>query len=196
MEGTAILICSFFSPDYAEHAERLRASCQRFGYRHWIQIVPGLGSWLRNCNMKAGFIREVLLACDEPVLWLDADAVIEQRIEAALEFEEHVLEHDFAVFRDEARKSPKHHFRSGTLWFNTTYAAMGLVSSWNTRCIARPDTWDQESLYITWQEEQERGLKTHWLPESYCKIFDRGNVEDPHIVHFQASRELKEKKRA
>lgn len=190
-----MLIVSYFTPDYAEHAERLRTSCQRFGYRHWIQMVPGTGSWLSNCNMKADFIREALLASDEPVLWLDADAEIMRRIEAALDHEEKLQDYDFAVFRDVKREGSRHYFRSGTLWFNKTYAAMGLVSTWNTRCIARPGVWDQESLYITWKEEQEH-LKTHWLPETYCKIHDRGDVADPHVVHWQASRQLKRKAHA
>lgn len=96
-------MASFYTPDYAEHAERLRASCHRFGYRHWIAPVECRGSWEKNCARKAEFIRMALLASDEDVLWLDADAVIEQRIEGALEFDEHIKDYDFAVYRDPVR---------------------------------------------------------------------------------------------
>lgn len=185
-----MLIVSFATPLYAEHAERLRASCQRFGYRHWLQALESCPSWEAACNMKPTFIYEAMLASDEPILWLDADAVIERRF-----FTEGLWgAYDFAIYRDLARGG-RHRFRSGTVFFNQTKPAYDLALLWEKHSAQDRKAWDQEHLYNAWEEMQDT-IKTHFLDETYCKIIDRGNVEDPHIVHFQASRQLKEKKRA
>jgi hypothetical protein len=185
-----MLIVSFATPDYAEHAARMMSSCDQFSYRRWVERIHDKGPWEHICAKKPAFIAKALFSSGEPVLWLDADAVIERPLH---EFEQ--LDADFAIFRDKDYKSPKAHFRSGTVWFNNTDAAISLLAHWAERCEEEPDTWDQQHLYDVWTHWQHKGT-TYWLPETYCKIFDKDKdgITDPHIIHYQASRQLKDKR--
>lgn len=138
-----------------------------------------------------------MFASDEPVLWLDADAVIMRPL---YPLELQTKSYDFAVFRDEARKGSKHYFRSGTVFFNNTSAAKMFAGHWSARRFRDPEVWDQELLFQAWEANQDHSavacVSTLFLDETYCKIFDRGDVEDPHIVHYQASRATRKKEHA
>jgi hypothetical protein len=131
-----------------------------------------------------------MVASDEDVLWLDADARIERDLEL---FDETGA--DFAIYHSE-RGAPKLRFRSGTAYFANTPQTRGLLSAWNTRCQADPQVWDQEHLFHAWESMQD-DLATKWLPMTYCQRFDESDgVVDPHIVHYQASRQTRKAERA
>ena len=183
-----MLIVSYYTPDYAEHADRLRKSCA--WETHWIEPVEDTGSWVNNCARKAAFVLRALRSQNEDVLWLDADAEIRKPIHKWFDFDEDL---DFAVYRDEGQANPKWKFRSGTVWFNQTPAAHTLCEHWARKCEEDPRRFDQESLWLAWVQQDEP--RTHWLPMSYCqRIGEPGYKDaDAHILHYQASRTLKRK---
>ena len=183
-----MIIVSFFTPDYAEHAANLRRSCRRFGQRCWIEQAVDSGVWVENCARKGRFMQRALLAAGEAVLWLDADAEIRQGL-ASLE----PRDADFAVHRT-GHKLPKWAFRSGTVWFNQTPAAIQLASDWAQMCADSPKVYDQELLYRAWQAQPET-LRTHWLDLRWCQTFDEAGADRDNaaIVHNQASRQLRHK---
>ncbi len=189
-----MLIVSFYTPDYAEHAERLRASCDRFGYPHVIEAVPQVSRWEHACAMKASFMRDWWPSAIgfQGSLWLDADAEVLRPLDL---FDG--LDANFAVYKQGG--GLKTRFRSGTVWMRAPGQAYLLLDRWAKRCDDDPDTWDQEHLFRAWESmdaDEDCDLHTHWLPLSYCQRFDEADgVPDPHIVHYQASRQLKDKGR-
>jgi hypothetical protein len=88
---TPFLVISMYTQGYAARAERLRASCAKFGLQHELRRVPVVhdsisGSGVRNAAFtKAAFILDVLAQRRRPVLYVDADMVF--RDEPALLYE-------------------------------------------------------------------------------------------------------------
>lgn len=181
-----VAVVSFFTPGYAIHAARLRASLAGSGLTAWIEPIETQGSWEHTCARKAAFVRRAMECLAAPVLWLDADATVHDggRLRAYLEG----LEADFAVHRT-GSIHPRLAFRSGTVWFNRTPKALELADRWVERCARSPRTWDQESLFRAHSEVD--GVATEWLDEAYCHRFDDPGAEAAVVVHHQASRELR-----
>ena len=185
-----MLIVSFYTPAYAEHARVLRASCDRFNYAHHIQPRASVGKWVANCNMKPSVVLEALEGAVAPVLWLDADAEILRPLDDL-----EAITADFAIYQ-QPDTSTKSRFRSGTVFFRPTADSVALVQDWADRAAKEPiRVWDQGHLCLAWKQST---ISTHWLPITYCQRFDEAEaaanlnpVPDPHIVHYQASRFLR-----
>jgi hypothetical protein len=181
-----MLVVSFYTPDYEPHAKRLVASCESVGYRHRVDPLPDTGVWVRNCAHKGPFLHQVLSQADGPILWVDADGEILRRLEAI-----EALDADVALV-DTKEREPRIRYRTGTLWLNQTPGAAGFVAEFADRCASEPDLWDQEHIYRTIADTP---AKVAYLPMSYCQRFDEpSGVRDPHIIHHQASREMRRKK--
>lgn len=177
-------VVSFYTRhnEYEQHAQRLRESLQKFGIPNDLQGIQESGPWEIICARKARFILECWHASECPVVWLDADATVEQY--PALF---HQMDADFAVHKWRGVE-----FGSGTLYFGKSEATRQLLDQWVLRCDADPVTWDQVHLQSAWCDVAATvPLRTEWLPRSYLQIFDASEEEPPVIKHWQASRELK-----
>jgi len=166
---------------YEEHAQRLRLSLDKLNIRYEIKVIDSLGSWQKNCIYKPEFIKEMLIKYNQPVIYVDADAIFHK-------YPGIDLDCDFAV----------HYFRatqlaSGTMFFKNSAPAIKLLNAWIEENRLHPDTLDQENLQRVIAKPCWRcGIKIDLLPASYCKIFDLSpEVTDPVIEHFQASRTLR-----
>jgi hypothetical protein len=200
-EGRAILVVSFYTPNYAEHAARLKASLIAHDLPHWVEAVGTLDGdipsqpverWAWVCSRKAAFVGRALRSYSGPVLWLDADAEVRRPLDWDWLASEEWWDVDFAIYRQPAAR-PKLQFRSGTAFFNQTAGAHALVRRWEERCAEDRARWDQESLYLAWQDLHDV-VDAFWLPMTYCQRFDEPRplkVDHPHIVHHQASRKTK-----
>lgn len=189
-----MLIVSYFTPDYAEYAERMRKSCEKFGYEHRIEAMEDVGFWVDNCARKGRFMLDRLREAGETLLWLDADAEIMR----PLDYLEKLDGFDFAIFR-KYDGPQRQRFWSGTLLVAPTKRTEQLLSVWADLCDRQSHIWDQENLFVAWMK-LAKNLRAVWLPLSYCQRFDEkersGNgVDDPHIIHYQVSREMRPKKR-
>lgn len=183
--NTLPTVVSFFTKDtpYESLAELLRISCERFGVASIIEAREPLGSWERNCAMKAGFVREMRHRLRGPILWVDADAHLAGSLDDLC-----TLGADFGVHLLDGWR-----MLSGTIFFDDTQAAVRLIDRWHERCQDEPDIWDQIHLDLAWEDiAREHDLTTAWLDERFVKIFDRPSICDPIIVHTQASREHKD----
>ena len=190
-------VVSLYTPNYEPYAARLQRSLAKHGIENYVLADLPEMSWFEAIHCKAGFIWDVLRESEEPVLWLDADAEVVQHLdllEGDLIFGE---EADFAVFR---RDYPSNVFRSGTIWFGPTPAAIALAAEWLRRtALHRYDAGgrnDQQLLFDAWGAAPD-DLRTKWLPIGYCQKTDEreddpscGVPPDPHptILHHQASR--------
>lgn len=170
---------------YEQESRRLKAALDWLKMSYHIKIMSSLGSWQKNCLHKPVFIQEMLKRYQQPVLYLDVDAMI-YHYPALIDS----LDADFAV----------HYFRgkqlaSGTLFFNYTPAAFRLLNLWILQNAAFQKESDQNNLQHVLEKYFQSGddwLKTVNLPEEYCKIFDLAErVKEPVIEHFPASRRLR-----
>lgn len=113
----------------------------------------------------------------QPIVFLDADAVVIQR---PVLFSE--LDCDFA-----AHRTIKGELLSGTLFVNYTKNARNIINHWVYEQSKEPEKWDQKVLDDC---IKSYNLEIDQLPQSYTKIFDTDGP-DPVIQHNQASRRLK-----
>jgi hypothetical protein len=79
--GARFLVASMYTASYADRAERLRASCERFGLPYLLQEVPTIHNSISARGTpdlrytKANFIRTLLEQRGQPVLYVDTDCV-------------------------------------------------------------------------------------------------------------------------
>lgn len=185
-------IISFYTEDneYAEHAARLKATLDRFGLDYILNPIPSTGSWECNCAYKAEFIYKQWQQSPIPVVWLDADATLEQdpKLFASLNA-------DFAIHKwtwDYAHHAAGWEFCSGTLYFGKSERTEALLKQWILRCKADPYTWDQVHLCSAWCDVSTISpLQTAWLPRSYLQIDGAPDTESTVVRHWQASRKLR-----
>jgi len=79
--ASRFLAAAMYTPDYADRATRLAASCERFNVPLVLHEVPAVhrsisekGS-LDSAFTKANFVRSLLARHCKPVLYVDADCV-------------------------------------------------------------------------------------------------------------------------
>lgn len=181
---------------YEQVAQRLKSSLEQHGLDHQIVGLPHCGSWEENCAQKARFVREMWHKTGRPVVWLDADATVEQAPGLLTR-----CGADFAIHKWRAPEHPDDgsrfgwEFTSGTVFFGRSAQAEMLLNLWYARCEADPLTWDQVHLDAAWADTSALApLRTLWLPRRYYQIFDQpGDIDGelPVIRHWQASRALK-----
>lgn len=173
---------SFFTDKYLKVALRLKESLIRHDIDHVVEPVDCRGGWVENCAMKAGFILRYWRSSDKPVVWIDADAVVNEHPSIF----EHINADIGVHFRNDKRH--KNELLSGTLFFNKTEGAGRILEAWAEKCKATSNEWDQRILQEVLQEMEN--ISIYKLPSSYTKIYDTmGGVAV--IEHFQRSREVK-----
>lgn len=176
-----IYVCYHTGGNYERHAAELVESLARLNLAYDVWQKPDTGKWAHNCAMKPQFIAEMQERYPgRPLVYLDADARVRRRPD---------LLHAMAPGVDLAcHYLDKSELLSGTLYIGGTIGAVELVQAWHERCRNNPDVWDQRHL----QDTVAAGDWTiEYLPESYCRIFDRQKPMSPDqivIEHLQESR--------
>lgn len=189
-------VISFYTSDneYADFAERLKLSLEKFGVEYELEAVKSFGSWELNCAYKARFIKKQWIASDVPVVWLDADATVETD---PILFGQ--IDADFAIHKwgGQSAHDQGWEFCSGTLYFGKSELAGRLIDQWLLRCEADPILWDQVHLCSAWCDiSSAYPLRTFWLPRAYLQIADAPEFASVVIKHWQASRASKSDGRA
>jgi hypothetical protein len=187
------IIVSSYTVDspYEEEVKNLIASCDRFKLPHKIEGYKTLGSWERNCQYKAMFLKEKLQELQSPIVWVDADGVFRKRPDL---FE--TLDCDFAAHIHQWPKNRKPNIEliSSCLYLNNTPVVMQMLDAWIAENDKNHSVWDQKTLQKMVEGPFKDRMKFVNLPEQYCKIFDSmRHIKDPVIEQFQASRRFKRK---
>lgn len=185
------LFVSYYTPDYAEMGEALRASLDALGLDHRVAPTPSLGSWDRNVREKPAFLLRILR--ENPgrrIVWVDADAVV--RVTPALFW---TTEADVAVPEIRYPRGGSSHL-IGTLFLSGSEACREFVSRWlalTRACPPQHRIGAQEFFDRTVLERPKASVEI--LPPSYAFIADvHGPLGiEPVIEHFQASRRLRGK---
>lgn len=147
-----MIVTSYFTCNgrYPDLAERLAASCARFGVEHDIVEVADPGDWHRGCGMKPDRILGSLLRYREPILWMDVDCEFVASPESLA-----TAEADFAIYnwradaanRPGAPADPTQLMCSGgvSLW-GYTAPAMDLLIRWQGVIAKSPPGEDDPML--------------------------------------------------
>lgn len=193
---TPYKVISFYTPAYESVAKRLIATLNRHSIDHDVERIESLGSWQRNCAHKPSFIlRKSQEHSGKPIVWIDADATIQSR---PVLFETLAQENSVDIAVRMSNTRPAHDWNrvmTGTIYFGASPQRSKLIRDWQFRCNTNPLRWDQVSLAHTLENRGVNGkrYKVLDLPEPYCAVFDRRTTNElPIIVHWQASRQLKD----
>lgn len=175
---------------YEKEVQGLLSSLRRFNLEYDIKGIKSLGDWQKNTHYKAKFIKAMLMKHRKPVLWIDADAVINKYpfLFNDLDADVACYFRNYGKFPISSRKEGKE-LLSGTLYFDHNEKVLALLSKWIKANKANPTRWEQKNL-----EEAIKGWdgRIVELPPQYCKIFDTmKSVDNPAITHYQASRHLR-----
>lgn len=180
-------LISFYTKNtiYEKEVEDLLSSCRALEIDHYVEERDDLGSWERNCAQKPIFILECINKFNEPVLWVDSDAILLQKPSLQLH------QYDLALYFNNPT-----HARSATIFFNATREARKFLTLWHKELLkknSKVDTQDQPVMNELIQEKKIPNLKIGELPLEYMHIFDRDSIplEKTVILHFQASRTAK-----
>jgi hypothetical protein len=189
LNNCRFIVVAFYTVNtgYEKEVQNLLASMQGLDLSYEVWGIESLGSWQKNTQIKADFIKMMILKYKQPIAYIDADAVFHQYPEL---FD--VISADFAAHYHNYKKE----LLSGTLFFNYTKMSLVLIDEWLKQNEKNPNKWDQYTLQYT--HKNMSNLKFYQLPPEYTKIFDANykkigvSIGKPIIEHFQASRRFKE----
>lgn len=182
---------------YEQEAVALRASLDALGLWYDIRGVDSLGSWQKNTQYKARFVREMLNTHLGPMTYIDVDALVLQP-PVLLD----TLDCDIA-----AAKFGGHELLSGTVYFGNTPKSRETVDRWIALCEQYPDrfpggllphfpsgglAWDQRMLDIA---IRQTGAGFVELPPEYTYIVELSQKRypgvQPVILHTRGSLRFK-----
>ncbi|GCE89871.1 type 11 methyltransferase [Komagataeibacter diospyri] len=185
------IVCYYTEDNiYKEYAERLRTSAARFGLDCYLKPIRSKGIWEHNCALKAEFLLEEWSTSPDPIVWVDADATIENMPSLFACINADIALHKWTW--DHAHADDGWEFCSGTLYLGKSPYTKALLEQWVLRCRADPMTWDQVHLCSAWCDINSKlPLKTAWLPRAYLQIEGAPETDADVIKHWQASRQLR-----
>lgn len=178
----------------------LLPSLKLFNLNYDIEGIKNKGSWQANTHYKAMFCKQMLLKHKQPVVFLDADAIIKQN---PILFETldnydiayHIL--NWANFWHRQTDNPRRDVLNGTLFLNYNEKILEFLDKWieqNNKNLQ----WEQKNMEQVIKDKVIE-LNIYNLPPEYCAIIGMDNKtiadwyvkEEPVIVHYQKSRKLK-----
>uniref|UniRef100_A0A6M3KGG2 Putative nucleotide-diphospho-sugar transferase n=1 Tax=viral metagenome TaxID=1070528 RepID=A0A6M3KGG2_9ZZZZ len=181
-----------------ELAQHLLPSLEKIGLPHYIEVIDNKGSWLKNVAEKPAVAYRALEKYpSKNIILLDADSEI---LEYPKLFNEIPEEYDLAChfleweswygYKGDKTKE----LLSGTMFLRNNDKIKELCKQWYDRANNNHE-WEQKSLASVIVNSE---VKIFSLPLSYCyiKTLPSGEepivkIDNPTIVHFQASRRYK-----
>ncbi len=181
------LIVSYFTKNtlYEKDAARLRLSCERFGLPFDIEGIEPFGKWHEHVCYKPLFILKKLKELKRPLLWIDADGEIVEKL-PSLAFDCDISLRTFNHFP----KDHPCHLYAATAYVDYSPNSLSLIEAWAEGCQeklrANPglEVSDQVILNDLLQTSKARFKP---LPPPFAALFDE-NLPRKYIVQHQASR--------
>lgn len=165
---------------YEQEAEKCIETLDKFRLPRLVHGVESRGSWEKNTQIKAEVIRDTLLAHPGPVVYIDADARVENDPVLLDQIECDVAFHYFRGVE----------LLSGTLFLGNTPRCRSLVDEWIAENQRFPGQWDQKTLQLV--VERHKDIDWLLLPEEYVYIDKLAHTKKPPVIrHLQASRQYK-----
>jgi hypothetical protein len=157
-------VVSFYTDDwdYPKYAMQLQDDCERLGLTHHIVEQPSANDYVKNCNIKPFFIRDMLLRFKGPVFWIDVDGSIVARPNLLLTPD--IDNFDMAANRSVRDPSRIH---VGSIWFNYTPITLNFVDTWCNDLLNRGI--DDAVFNGIWKQFADK-IKFYELPPEYFFI--------------------------
>lgn len=194
-----MIVVTFYTPLYADHVTDWLDAAFRVGNLFaYATPVDDLGSWRENVGRKPSFLIQQLHKFERPILFIDVDGRFREPWDLTLD------DYDFAAYQINENRMPAadmpfgmhHGIASGTMWFAPTPATFEFLKRWK-HAEKGQHRYGQIVLGEIWHRKRPEGLRTFWLPQRYCKVFDaRWHEADqgPTVIeHLQASRNKRRK---
>jgi hypothetical protein len=179
-----MIIVSFYTSLYEEHSRNLKASLDKYSLKYDIQKMASRSNWKANCLHRSNFLIEMMQKHNDDVLWLDADAVVLQYPTLLYEIDKDI---DLAWYDREGKE-----FMLGTSYWKNSPLVKHLLMDWVANCDVSSSALSQKDFMRLFQQKYVGKLLVQTLPESYCHIFDKPELQEPAvIVHHQLSRKMK-----
>jgi len=189
---------SYYTKGYYKKVmeEYLLPSLLKWNLPFCIKELPNHKNWKLNTQMKPEFILNAMRWHNSSVVWIDADARIQEDPTVYLNMLANGT-YDVAVhtlnWEDQYGKEGSE-LLSGTLYFRNNERTKHLIKLWIK--YAKEFAWEQKGLEKAIKECPD--VKVLNLDRMFCYIGTKpdGNppavvIENPVIEHFQASREVK-----
>jgi hypothetical protein len=200
--NNSFVICAFVteSTPYEQVAkEYLLPSLKENKIEYDLEIVPNLGSWIKNTAYKATFARLMLEKhTGKNIVLLDADSrifsypIIFDNIPIEFDIGAFILDRN--VWYNNDYGDQRYEFLSGTLFIRNSAVSHYLVKEWENRCKDTGE-WEQKILA---KVLKERNVPIFKLPMAYCYITSLPDGSSPNIVcenpvicHYQMSRKYR-----
>ena len=185
------VICAYATENtgYVTEAKELNDSLKKWGLERDIRIVPNLGSWQKNTQYKAHFLRDMLTKhVPRPIFYVDTDGRFRRYPDLLCNMDPRI---NFACHWKKTNHSgqacaPK--LISSGIFFRNNARVYKLIDDWIAENERNPNTWDQRTLDAVIDRNAPDVLD---LPPEYCAIFDASMAAEPVIEQMQASRRLK-----
>jgi len=188
------LVIAYFTVDtpYEHEAETLKASLESLDYSYHVCGVANLGSWQKNTQYKALFIKYMLDKYPgKNLLYLDVDAVM---VKPPVLLDN--LKADIAAVHFAKRVE----LLSGTLYLGNTPQCKRVVNKWIRLNEKYPETlpngkdaWDQRTLEMAIKRIE--GVKFVELPQEYTWITELTQRLcpglNPVIMHTRGAKRFK-----
>jgi len=188
------LVVAYYTVDniYSRCAKKFIKSAQQFNIPYLITPIEHQGNWVKNTQYKATFLKQQLETLKATsLIYVDIDAEFHEDpgLFKLLDESPDVLIGAHNLDHSKFGRGNKHELLSGTLYLKNCKETYDLVVEWEAECKQDPTIWDQKALEKVLTKKK---INYHNLPEEYCTIFDyMKSVVNPVIVHYQASREVK-----
>ena len=121
---------------YQDNALRLQKQIQNLGGVCYVENLPNLGSYAANCLRKPKYILECLEKYKQPLIWIDADSIVNQ---LPVEFDN--IDADIACV-EKANGCPE----SALIYCNNTEKAKQFLEKWIEGCSTTTPELDHPVL--------------------------------------------------
>lgn len=186
--------CFYYTPRYTVAATRLKESLDKFAYRYtYLELEES--DWVTATSYKPTALLQMMETSPGPLMYVDADAVIHQRIDVA-ELNRLVSGHDICAH---IRRRKKGELLSGTVYLSGTDRCKQIVRDWQEACkvpAGKLESNDQARLQKVLLDQPDLEVVFGELPSEYTKIYDSRDqckINEAYIVHYQASRTYRER---
>jgi len=167
---TAYTVSSHLGDYYKRAVARFTKSCIKHDLKHIVYPLNQVGDWVKGCNLKPTVILDALQTFKQPILWIDADAVILRRPEI---FDN--VDFDMAL-----HVQGSGHWLSGTLYFSTN--AIDFVKDWKE--VTTSSTPDEITLLNLYRNRANKP-KMLALPKEYNQVVHaETDLKDLIIGHY------------
>ena len=144
---------------YKDSAFVLEKRIKELGGSLFLEELPNLGSYAKNCLRKPQFILDCLLKFDCNIIWIDCDSVVNQ---LPTEFD-HVTE-DIACV-EKANGCPE----SALIYFSNNEKSRNFLKTWIKQCAASELELDHPVLKDMWNNKQHIETRRSF-DDSICSV--------------------------